>query len=146
LSFTTGTPHRLELPEVYGAFVFELRRVIGLVHRAGVIHVDLYASNIMWKLEGDKVVIKIVDWDVSHCVDEKDFCPRIKALLADRVYAGQPVRFGEDHDNLYLSVFDMPLEERHFSYWAGLASGIKSTIDDAFQRLMQDWTTGFKDS
>jgi len=147
LGFITGTPNRLKSSKVYEAFVIELRRVVGLVHRAGVIHVDLYASNIMWKLLKDgNVIIKIVDWDVSHCLDEETFSPKIKALLQDRVYAyaGQPVRFGEDHDNLYLSVFDMPLEERHFNYWEGLASGVKALIDDSFQRLMQDWTSRLK--
>lgn len=147
LGYTSGTPDRLEFPELYDSFVVELRRAVGLVHQAGVIHVDLYASNIMWKVaEGGEIVVKIIDWDVSHCLDEQIFSTKIKAKLQDRIYAysGQSVQFGVDHDNLYLSVYDMPLEDRHRAYWKGLASAAKTTIDDSFERLMQDWTSRLK--
>jgi len=53
LGFQTGTPDRITEPELFGAFVVELKRCVALVHSAGVIHVDLFASNIIWKRSGD---------------------------------------------------------------------------------------------
>ena len=141
LGFRTGTPERARYPELYAAFVSELKRCVALVHKAGVIHVDLYASNIMWNQQASEnsVQIKIVDWDVSHCLEEGDFAPTIKALLAKRVYAGEiVVPFGKSHDLNYVSVYEMPMEERHVSEWEALASGDKSRIDAAFRTLMRD--------
>mmetsp|Transcript_3559 Transcript_3559/g.5041 ORF Transcript_3559/g.5041 Transcript_3559/m.5041 type:complete len:446 (-) Transcript_3559:107-1444(-) len=139
LGFVSGTPNRMTEPEVFQTFVIELKRCVDLVHSAGVIHGDLYASNIMWSrtVEND-VIIKIVDWDASHCLEEGGFNEAIHKILADRVYAGQSVSFGVCHDLKYISVYEMPLEERHHNEWMELASGQKERIDGAFQTLMQE--------
>lgn len=141
LGFVTGTPSRVKQPSIYEAFKTELKRVIGLIHNAGVIHVDFYASNIMWKShENEKIEIKIVDWDVSHCIDELHFSPKIEKILAQRIYAGKRVPFGRDHDLLYLAVYEMDLTEENQQHWNDLASGEKQRIDTAFQALMTEFT------
>eukprot|EP01040_Poterioochromonas_malhamensis_P014756 gene14756-16385_t len=141
LGFVTGTPSRVKQPSIYEAFKTELKRVIGLIHNAGVIHVDFYSSNIMWKShENEKIEIKIVDWDVSHCIDELHFSPKIEKILAQRIYAGKRVPFGRDHDLLYLAVYEMDLTEENQQHWNDLASGEKQRIDAAFQALMTEFT------
>eukprot|EP01036_Dinobryon_divergens_P034197 gene34198-44180_t len=104
--FQTGTPDRITEPDLFEAFVVELKRCLALVHSAGVIHADLYASNIMWKRSDDDrcVRIKIVDWDV-------------KARLETGLYDGQTAAFGIPPDLKYVSVYEMPLEERHRTNW-----------------------------
>jgi hypothetical protein len=140
LGFKTGTPDRILYPDVYDAFLSELKRCVALVHVAGVIHVDLYASNIMWAQDSDgSVRIKIVDWDVSHCLEEGDFFPKIRDLISSRAYAGNSLvpLFGKAHDLNYVSVYEMPVEDRHYSEWKALASGEKNLIDPAFRSLME---------
>eukprot|EP01036_Dinobryon_divergens_P035104 gene35104-45441_t len=144
LGFQTGTPDRITEPDLFEAFVAELKRCVALVHSAGVIHVDLFASNIMWKRSDDErcVRIKIVDWDGSHCLEEGDFVPAVKAMLENRLYDGQTAAFGIPHDLKYVSVYEMPLEERHRTNWKGLASGQKDIIDGSFHTLMRDRMMG----
>lgn len=143
LGYRTGTPDRIEHPDLYASFVRELQRVMALVHQAGVLHLDLYASNIMWKLNDtiddvNAVVLKIVDWDVSHCIEEADYCPNIKRLLKNRVYANRSVEFGVNHDERYLQVYNMKISVDSIDHWHALASGNKHDIDSAFQTLMTE--------
>jgi len=138
-NFYTGTPNRIEEPKLFEAFVTELKRCVNLVHSAGVIHGDLYASNIMWKRnEKNNVIIKIVDWDASHCLEEGRFNAAIQYVLKSRAYAGQSVSFGTCHDLQYISVYEMAFEERHRTEWMDLASGQKQRMDGAFRTLMQE--------
>jgi hypothetical protein len=150
LGFVSGTPNRIREAGLYGIFVRELKRCITLVHTAGVIHVDLYASNIMWRRStsggGGGVEIKIMDWDVAHCLEEEDFAPNIKTLLEERIYyAGKIVTFDESHDLRYISVFDMPIKESHMAMWEDMASGNKCRIDSAFRILMHEATFPVQD-
>ena len=144
LGYATGTPNRVTNPVLYDIFVCELTKAIDLVHKAGVIHLDLYASNIMWRCKGvdaaaDEVVveIKIVDWDASHCLYEKNYCEKVGDILSARCYNNQPAPFGIEHDLLYLSVYRMEMEVCDYDDWHSLASREKVEIDDAFNRLMQ---------
>jgi hypothetical protein len=107
---------------------------MALVHKAGVIHVDLYASNVMWKQQDGTIFIKIIDWDAAHCLKEGDFNSEIKGILETRLQG--KVEFGEAHDYLYLSVYDMPYSPEFETAWHNLASGEKPLIDDAFTQLM----------
>jgi hypothetical protein len=146
LGFKTGTPDRTTEPELYDAFVVELKRCVSLVHSAGVIHADLFASNIMWKRSDNDercvVHIKIVDWDASHCLEEGDFVPAVRTRLEQGIYDGYDkavVVFGIPHDNVCMSVYEMPLEERHRTEWVGLAcSGQKNVMDGSFNTLLRD--------
>jgi hypothetical protein len=113
---------------------------VALVHNAGVIHVDLYASNIMWSSDSDATVrVKIVDWDVSHCLEEGDFVPQIKTLIEKRSYTGPLLMplFGDTYDWNFVSVYEMPMDDNYRSEWKDLASGEKNLIDSAFRTLME---------
>jgi serine/threonine protein kinase len=132
--YRCGTPNRIEDEELYQSFVQELKRIIELVHEAGVIHVDLYASNVMWKQENGKVLIKIIDWDAAHCLEEGDFNSNIRGILEDR-YPGK-VEFGAAHDDLYLAVYEIPYSSDFEAVWHNLGSGEKIKIDEAYTQLM----------
>ena len=62
------------------------------------------------------VEITIVDWDTSHCLYEKEYFDTIKVILSERYYYGQPAPFGIEHDLLYLSVYEMEIEECDHEY------------------------------
>ena len=117
-----------------------LRSALKLIHKAGVIHVDLYASNVMWMPEVDsrRLSIKIVDWDASHCLEEGDFSAKIKSLLKMRIYSGESCNFGVEHDLLYLRVYEMDVKVEDAWAWEDLASGVKGIIDTAYQHLFRE--------
>jgi serine/threonine protein kinase len=133
--YRCGTPDRIEDEELYQSFVQELKRIIALVHEAGVIHVDLYASNVMWKQENGKILIKIIDWDAAHCLEEGDFNFTIRGILESQ-YEGQVVEFSTAHDDLYLSAYEIPYSSESETIWRNLGSGEKPLIDDAFSYLL----------
>jgi serine/threonine protein kinase len=58
--------YRMGVPEDagdYREFLIALEVLVRQVHARGVIHVDLYPSNIMWAKVNGVVRIRIVDWD-----------------------------------------------------------------------------------
>jgi hypothetical protein len=48
--YRMGAPNRVKQSALFDAYRNKLREVVKTVHEAGVIHVDLYSSNIMWKV------------------------------------------------------------------------------------------------
>lgn len=119
--FKIGTPDRVAVTHI---------------HEAGVIHCDLYPSNIMWRAdaEGESVEIRIIDWDNAHCDDEQVFNDKCKAALTEH----KPTRsatFGVEHDWKYLNVFDSAINAGEEKWWRDLASDDKKTIDTAFYAL-----------
>jgi serine/threonine protein kinase len=156
--YTIGTPDRLNNPDLYGLFVNEVSRIVDMVHQAGVLHCDLYPSNIMWRPRrvhltsyapsagcasaaagaADRteagVDVQIIDWDVAHCLYEGDFYDAVKGALREH----KPTRdatFGMEHDLKYVNVLKSDMRPGHERYWRDLASGDKSSIDRAFFEL-----------
>jgi serine/threonine protein kinase len=64
--YKIGLPDTQEQRERY----FEkLKSAIRAIHVAGVVHLDLYLSNVMWKeLESGEILLKIIDWDAAHFI------------------------------------------------------------------------------
>jgi hypothetical protein len=60
--FTLGVPVD---SKTYEAFCSRLEHVIHEVHARGIIHVDLYPSNILWSAQNDEVDVRIIDWDAA---------------------------------------------------------------------------------
>ena len=50
---------------MYDLYLVRLNEAVMKIHEAGVIHIDLYPSNILWRCQDDNIVIRIVDWDVA---------------------------------------------------------------------------------
>jgi serine/threonine protein kinase len=59
-------------------YFVQLRTAIECIHQAGVVHLDLFPSNIMWKVDeqNDGIVLKIIDWDSAHFIHN----PAVKTL------------------------------------------------------------------
>jgi hypothetical protein len=67
--FRIGMPDNQELCK---RVALAVRAAAEAVHNAGVVHLDLYLSNVMWRQNAANTTIevKIVDWDTCHRVDE----------------------------------------------------------------------------
>ncbi len=86
--FEIGVPTDQGHHELYRK---ELRTSVREIHNSGIVHMDLYPSNIMWKLgqsRDDEIQIKFIDWDAIQIIGEpyslkvKD---RLKVTLLDSV-------------------------------------------------------------
>jgi len=111
LGFVTGAPNRITEEALYLKYCDRVDEAVAELHKAGVLHVDLYLSNIMFRRidEATDVTIKIVDTDAMHCLKEKKFIPVVYRHLVN--YLGpKNVEFGEKHDLLYISVLRLPFE------------------------------------
>ena len=139
LGYRIGTPHRIDHPDLYKRFFEALTKAVGFVHDAGVIHVDLYASNVMWKASNNEVDIKIIDWDGAHVLAEGDFHQEVKSRLQLKLRG--LVRFGVHHDLLYISALDVDEDIVGHKAWArlwdNLASNDKALVDEAFNLLLE---------
>jgi serine/threonine protein kinase len=134
--FKIGTPDRIRGSDTYKAFLRALKEAISRIHEAGVLHCDLYPSNIMWKADaaGENVVIRLIDWDNAHCLDEQAFGDKCKAALMEH----KPTRsatFGVDHDWKYFDVLSSAINPGEEQWWTDLASNDKRIIDNAFYAL-----------
>jgi hypothetical protein len=90
----------------------------------------------MWKADAEResVEIRLIDWDNAHCLDEQDFGEKCKAALMEH----KPTRsatFGVDHDWKYINVLSLAIKSGEEQWWAGLASGNKNDVDNAFYAL-----------
>jgi Protein kinase domain len=73
--FKMGIPNSAE---EFDCFMKNLTIAIKKIHMRGIVHVDLYPSNILWNNDNGNMVIRIVDWDVATMIDEI-FAPEILA-------------------------------------------------------------------
>jgi len=136
IGFKMGCPDRIANPEVFQSYKLALQAAVKQLHEAGVLHGDLYFSNVMWMLdEYGTVQIKIVDWDAAHCLDERKFVDKVFVRLVDYLGEGN-VKFGTCHDLLYLSVLDIEVTEETEIEWKRLASENKAVIDEAYRNLL----------
>jgi hypothetical protein len=139
--YMMGAPNRDQHPEVFQAYSRAVTDAVGKIHAAGVIHCDLYVSNIMWRLTPDcstTVDIKIVDWDGSHCRDELDFAPEARLRLQQyfkELDRDHNVELHIDHDLLYIAVLDRPFQLEEAQLWCDLSSQDKHVVDEAFRNL-----------
>ena len=139
LGYQMGTPNRLADEGLYQNFLVSLRLAVGEIHAAGVLHCDLYASNIMWR-SGDgastsAVSVKIIDWDCAHCLAEGAFCPRIAEALANHTPT-RSAKFSVEHDLGYIAVLEQSRADGGpDELWEALASTKKSVVDNAFYKL-----------
>lgn len=68
--FQVGVPDHCS--NTFLQYVTAVEEAVKAVHEAGVVHMDLYVSNIMHRVRADGAVeIKFVDWDVAHLIGER---------------------------------------------------------------------------
>ena len=140
LGYKAGCPNRVTNSIIFGKFVDRFKEIVhALYHDAGVIHGDLYASNIMWKCTDDIMYIKIVDWDGAHCKEELDFSTAARKSLEEYFkFSSTPVLFDENHDLLFVRVFDEAITSENEHQWLSMASAEKAVIDAAFYSLFKE--------
>ena len=109
---------------------------MALVHDAGVIHCDLYLSNVMWKANINKseVAIIIIDWDCAHCLIEGHFYPKVAEALKEHTPTCTAA-FGRKFDERFIDVLFGELDDSDNEYWTDLASDNKSKVDSAYYDL-----------
>eukprot|EP01031_Cornospumella_fuschlensis_P030751 gene30751-37155_t len=67
------TDYNIGLPataDLRRQFLQQLKTAVAAFHHAGVAHLDLYLSNVMWRAGDLGLQIKVIDWDAAHFVDE----------------------------------------------------------------------------
>jgi hypothetical protein len=116
----------------------EIRRVVSTIHESGVVHLDLYPSNIMWRCVLGKFQVKIVDWDTIHFVNEplgEGIISRLKLpnsnprLMLMNVLQPSTAILG--FDDVMIQTLDF---HRHSP---ALKTSIKHDLDAAFWNLMK---------
>lgn len=136
LGYSIGAPNRAADPALFEKFRMAYSDAVRRVHAAGVIHGDLYLSNVMWKVEPDESVsIIIIDWDTAHCLAEGKFVDaierKLKAYLR-RHYSG----FGTQHDMLYVNALLVPRDSVSDAVWEALASRNVDEVNNAFREIL----------
>ena len=66
-TFRMGVPQDKIL---FDGYLIALSNVVKRQHRARVVHVDLYPSNILWKDVDDSLIIRIIDWDAATFIGD----------------------------------------------------------------------------
>ena len=136
--YQIGCPDRVIEQELFNSFREEYRRIVKKIHGAGVIHCDLYLSNVMWRLSlpssGKMVDIIIIDWDCAHCLMEGKFNPKVQEAFKTHK-PNRGAEFGTSFDDRYVEVLYREYIDSEREYWGDLASGIKSRVDTAFYHL-----------
>lgn len=130
--FRIGTPPHTDTAK-FNAFLLAVRSGLKSIHNAGVVHLDLYPSNIMWKeTEGGEFAIQFIDWDVAHLLAERHLVPGI-----EKAHRG-----GHNRAKTVLSTeFDVgfldALETSTVSeFGSALAGNDKISMDDAFFAML----------
>lgn len=111
--------------------LLEIEVAMKAFHRCGVVHMDFYPSNIMWKSAGDgSVLVKVIDWDAAHAVDEP-FLPKVKHRLEELRLMPHLHTALPDWDELH---FALMLEHA-----ATLVTDDKVGLDIAFKLKCQEY-------
>ena len=135
--YIIGCPDRQSDQDCFQLYCDRLFEAVSAVHNAGVIHSDLYPSNIMWRHEEDGTIsIKLIDWDASHRIEEGQFCPRAETRLRER-FGGNPC-FSVDHDLRYLQVLKREYKPDEEDLWRGLSAGQSDDLSSVQQKDIID--------
>lgn len=116
--------------------VKQIKAVVARIHARGVVHMDLYPSNIMWRLNATSrsIDVKIIDWDAAHFVGEC-FTQEVLAALEKAMWRTQlyldvdGTRAVCEYDNVFVGIM-------HDNYRdPSLRTDNKSELDQAFQQM-----------
>ena len=148
--FRIGCPDRTDAGQepLFKLFKAQLYRVVDMMHAAGVLHCDLYFSNIMWREHEGRVEIKLIDFDCSHLLSAgNDFAPRVRTRLEE--YFNQrcfrdisdhcrQVVLHPSHDLKFISIVELEVTTANARHWESLASNNKAKIDTSFRALLAE--------
>jgi hypothetical protein len=126
------------------------------MHNAGVVHLDGYPSNLLWKRDSDgKIVIRFVDFDVATFLNS-NFDVGIQKMLESVNFKGEFYYWGGDsqvarvqHDAWFVYMYSqMTSEERQVSSEAGQAKAAEGVVMNYWTvvnrlRATKDLVAGF---
>jgi len=109
VGYCIGFPHDASDRRV---LISEMEKAVADMHGKGVVHMDLYLSNFMWKKDGDAFRVKIIDFDSAHKLGEK-LTPATWArfLEINSKFASLGVTANLNHDNHYMKMLKKKLDE-----------------------------------
>ena len=126
-------------PALRSSFLLKLEDAMTEFHKAGVAHIDLYLSNIMWCEEEEsaleEVRLKIVDWDAAHFTHEQ-----LSTEMQNRLYPrrDQVLEKAAKEDGKYGSSQEggccWSHEERMMYYDISLLRLLQRNVDNASLR------------
>jgi hypothetical protein len=128
---------RIGLPDdnkVCAAFVARLRELINAIHVVGVVHTDLYLSNVMWKVQDGAVIIKLIDWDTVGIIGEKTtvhFQVRLAHSGRSDMVKNTEL-FSPELDLFFLDVLEFIFSDSSNDFDSSLCSTEKKQLDLAF--------------
>ena len=110
------------------------------IHKQGVVHLDWYLSNFMWKIDSNSgdMVVKIIDFDSAHIIgdplmDETNI--RLQGTRHEIAFS----ELGEgitDLTNYDISLMNLLRQNKENSE---LCSRDKSTLDYCFKKLQSSY-------
>jgi len=143
LGFKTGAPNRKTHPETFEKYLHALCEAVKAIGTAGVVHGDLYSSNVMYAIDNEgQMKIKIVDWDAAHCLEEGNFVEKVGDKLLAYFGDRKLVNLSTEHDKMYVDALKQEIGEDHGNVWEELASGDKRKIDSAFKWILMNSING----
>ena len=85
-------------------------------HSLGLVHMDMYLSNIMWKKNGDDYHVRIVDFDSIHKDGERKLSQVALEALQAQGFDPMPSRAHKRWDELYLQVIQENIGAEKLTY------------------------------
>jgi hypothetical protein len=134
--------YRIGLPDdarLRRTLLVEFQAAARKIHSAGVVHLDFYPSNIMWKVQNDSVQVKIIDWD-SVCEKDQPMPIHLVERLqseaqqyrCDLLSSVDMKKVSVEWDLSLLVVLEASLDD------PSLQTSDKQQLDAAFQKLCED--------
>lgn len=87
------------------------------------------------------VIIKIIDWDASHCLSEGSFHPNVLERLVVNLPHTEVV-FGKEHDLKYVNALKVERGAVEDSVWDRLSTDNVSAVNTAFRELFRAFCLG----
>jgi len=133
--FRIGVP---EDEEQRGRYLDSLRTAMNAIHAAGVVHLDFYPSNFMWEDEDGRVIVKIIDWDTAHFVDEA-LTPATLERMSSLVFRRKLASLGDTPATVAMAEFDSSLLEflSEVAHNPDLHTSDKKTLDRVFKAAIE---------
>ena len=122
--------------------VSTMETVVDDMHEKGVVHMDLYLSNIMWKkLDNGSFSVQIIDFDTAHVLGKpltRATIQRMAELKSNFIRLGRNASI--HHDNLYMKMLKEKIHEEKLRVEQPGESekDVKSRLDGACASFMED--------
>jgi hypothetical protein len=109
---------------------------LAAIHARGVVHMDFYLSNVMWRVAADGTVdVRVIDWDVARLEGEtlpKAILDRLKRSPRYRLHRRDEAVCA--YDTFFIDAIRHALED---GSWRSLDARDKGELDGAFRDLCE---------